>query len=77
MEEIIFYRDFKCYYKKDGDADFTLYDGCTMNLYMILHEGDTKVKLANPSSPYYSEEYQTVVMDAPCLSAIALIKVKK
>jgi len=76
VDEIIFCGDFDCLYKKGSNSTFVEYEGCSMNLSMILHDGKTKVKVAGSRTPGYSRELDTVVMTAPCVDATILIRTR-
>lgn len=73
VERIIFNGEYECQYKMDGDKRFETYPGCLNNLYMILHHGKTRVKIAGSRTQGYRDGYETVVMKAPCVNATFLI----
>ena len=74
VEEIIYGGDFECFYKRGNDADYQEYDGCLTNLSMILHDGKTRVKVAGSRTTGYRAGSRTIVMTAPCLSAIIILR---
>ena len=74
VEEVIYSGGFECLFKMSYDHDFQPYEGCTNNLVMILHDGETKVKVAGRRSPYFKDGFRTIVMDAPCFPAFILMR---
>lgn len=74
VDGILAHDDFECFCCKDRDKAFQKYEGCINNLYSILHQGTTKVKVAGSRTPGYRDGYRTVVMTAPCVAATFLIR---
>lgn len=74
VEEIIASGDYECTYKMSYSSGFNPYEGCTNNLMMILHDGETTVKVAGRRNALYLEGYRTVIMDAPCFPATILFR---
>lgn len=75
VEETIYSGDYECLFRMYSDKSNQPYEGCTNNLLMILHDGETKVKVAGRRSPDYKEGYKTIIMDAPCFPAIILFRI--
>lgn len=76
VREIVSSGNYECLYRDDLTKVNATYDGCTDNLLMILHDGATKVKVAGYRSGDYKENYRTVILDAPCLHAVILLRTK-
>lgn len=76
VDKILASGKFECLYKLDGSDEFKDYEGCLTNLTRILHDGQTKVKIAGSRTPGYSSKHQTVVMTAPCVEATILLRTK-
>lgn len=74
VEEIILTGDYLCEYRRLNESEFSLYEGCKENLMMILHEESTTVKVADMRFNVYKEGVKTIIVDAPCMSAIILIR---
>lgn len=72
VEEVISSGDYDCQYRLAGSKQMQPYDGCTNNLYMILRDGETKVKVAGRRSPDYKEGFRTIIMDAPGFATLIL-----
>ena len=77
VREVIASGDYECSYKMGKTLVFEPYEGCTNNLFLILNDGETKVKVAGRRSVYYKEGYRTIIMDAPCFPAILLFRTKE
>lgn len=77
VENIICGYDYECLFKRAGDAEYRQYEGCSANLIAILHQGNTKVKVAGSRTSGYKAGYRTVVMDAPCVNATILFRLKQ
>lgn len=76
VDEILASGKYMCRYRLDGNDEFKDYEGCYNNLMMILHDGQTKVKIAGSRTPGYNSKYKTVVMTAPCVEATILLHMK-
>lgn len=76
VEKLIYSGDYECFYRMASDSSNQPYDGCTNNLVMILHDGETKVKVAGKRSPDYIEGYMTIIMNAKCFPAVILLRSK-
>lgn len=76
VDRILFHEKHECQVKLDSDNQVIQYSGCLNNLYMILHNGTTRVKVAGSRTPGYRDGYKTVVMKAPCVSATFYIRRK-
>ena len=74
VEQILLEGDFECLYKEESDAEWQPYEGCFHNLLQILHDGDTKVKLAGIRNSHYKEGYRTIIMEAPIFPATLLFR---
>ena len=68
--------NFVCEYTMPNAKGYTLYDGCTNNLLMILEDSETTVHVAAVKKKGYRTGYRTIVMDAPCFPATFFIRVK-
>lgn len=77
VENIICGYDYECLFKRTVDAEYRQYEGCSANLIAILHQGNTKVKVAGSRTSGYKAGYRTVVMDAPCVNATILLRIKQ
>lgn len=77
VENIICGYDYECLFKRAVDAEYRQYEGCSANLIAILHQGNTKVKVAGSRTSGYKAGYRTVVMDAPCVNATILFRLKQ
>ncbi len=75
VEYIICAYDYECLFKRTVDAEYRQYEGCSANLIAILHQGNTKVKVAGSRTPGYKAGYRTIVMTAPCVNATILLRV--
>ena len=74
VDEILIDGDFECFVKGDEDTKFQRYAGCMQNLFQVLHDGKTRVKIAGSKTPGYHKKYRTVVMVVPKLSATFLLR---
>ena len=74
VENIICGNDYECLFKRTIDADYRQYEGCSANLIAILHQGNTKAKVAGSKTLGFKAGFRTVVMDAPCISATILLR---
>ena len=77
VEEIITSSDYKCLYRMGNSTENQEYEGCMENLIMILHDAQTRVRIAGPRSKDYLAGFRTVVMTAPCFPATLLLRLKK
>ena len=77
VENIICGYDYECLFKRTVDAEYRQYEGCSANLIAILHQGNTEVKVAGSRTSGYKAGYRTVVMDAPCVNATILFRLKQ
>lgn len=77
VEEIIASGEFKCLYRMGNSTENQEYEGCMHNLFMILHDGQTRVRIAGPRSKDFLAGHRTVVMTAPCFPATFLLRVEK
>lgn len=77
VENIICGYDYECLFKRVVDAEYRQYEGCSANLIAILHQGNTKVKVAGSRTPGYKPGNRTIVMDAPCVNATLLFRLKQ
>ena len=75
VDEIISSGNYKCLFKLNKNVKFKQFEGDANDLSRILHDGKTKVKVAGERTPGYQYGYRTVVMEAPSLKAIFLLKV--
>ena len=74
VEKIIISGDYICEYRRLNESEFSPYEGCKENLIMILREESTTVKVADMRFNVYKEGVMTIIIDAPCMSAIILIR---
>ena len=77
VENIICGYDYECLFKRTVDAEYRQYEGCSANLIAILHQGNTKVKVAGSRTSGYKAGYRTVVMTAPCVNATILLRIEQ
>lgn len=77
VQEIIYSGDYECLYRMGSSSTNEPYEGCTNNLLLILHDGETKVKVAGRRSKDFKEGYRTIIMDAPCFPAILLLRTEE
>ena len=76
VEEIISGNSFKCVYRMGTETSEHEYEGCLHNLFMVLHDSQTRVRVVGSRSKDYAPGYRTIVMNAPCFPAIFIIRVK-
>lgn len=53
------------------------YEGCLHNLHKILHDSETRVKVAGSRCQGYKHGYRTIVMTAPCFPAKFFIRLEE
>ncbi len=74
VEDIITGGGFVCFYRMGDEVDNHEYEGCLHNLLMILHDPETRVRVAGSRSKDYEAGYRTVVMTAPCFPATFILR---
>ena len=73
VDAIIAGGNFICSYRMGDETENHEYEGCLHNLYMILHDVETRVRVVGSRSKDYRAGYRTIVMTAPCFPATFII----
>ena len=74
VEAILTSGDFVCLYRMGNETTNHDYEGCLHNLFLILHDGETRVRVAGSRSKDYQAGCRTIVMVAPCFPATFIIR---
>ena len=74
VEDVIVSGNYECFYRMGSSTENQPYEGCINNLCLILHDGETKVKVAGRRSKDFIEGYRTIIMDAPCFPAVVILR---
>ena len=77
VEDILTERAFVCFYRMGDEIENQEYEGCLENLFRILHDRETRIRVVGSRSKDYADGYRTVVMTAPCFPATFILRVEE
>ena len=77
VKDILAERSFVCSYRMGDEVENQEYEGCLDNLFRILHDPGTRVRVVGSRSKDYESGYRTVVMTAPCFPATFILRVEE